>query len=71
MKTFKKILFPIDFSDCSTSVFPFALDLAEKPGVDAGELGHLADRPARLEGVADVEEPFPVGVGELLPEAGG
>jgi nucleotide-binding universal stress UspA family protein len=30
MKTFKKILFPIDFSECSTSVFPFALDLAEK-----------------------------------------
>ena len=30
MKTFKKILFPIDFSDCSTSVFPLALDLAEK-----------------------------------------
>jgi len=33
MKTLKNILFPIDFSECSTGVFPFALDLAQR--VDA------------------------------------
>jgi nucleotide-binding universal stress UspA family protein len=30
MKGFKKILFPIDFSECSKKVFPFALDIAKK-----------------------------------------
>ena len=30
MKTLKNILFPIDFSECSTSVFPFALDLVQR-----------------------------------------
>jgi nucleotide-binding universal stress UspA family protein len=30
MKAFKSILFPIDFSDCSKLVFPFALDMAKK-----------------------------------------
>jgi len=30
MKPFKNILFPIDFSECSTGVFPFALDLAQR-----------------------------------------
>jgi nucleotide-binding universal stress UspA family protein len=30
MRALKNILFPIDFSECSTSVFPFALDLAQR-----------------------------------------
>jgi nucleotide-binding universal stress UspA family protein len=30
MKGFKKILFPIDFSECSKKVFPFALEMAQK-----------------------------------------
>ena len=30
MKGFKKILFPIDFSECSEKVFPFSLDIANK-----------------------------------------
>jgi nucleotide-binding universal stress UspA family protein len=30
MQALKNILFPIDFSECSTSVFPFALDLAQR-----------------------------------------
>jgi len=30
MKRFKKILFPIDFSECSKKVFPFALEMAQK-----------------------------------------
>ncbi len=30
MKAFKKILFPIDFSESSEKVFPFALDMAQK-----------------------------------------
>jgi nucleotide-binding universal stress UspA family protein len=29
MKGFKNILFPIDFSECSEKVFPFALDTAQ------------------------------------------
>lgn len=29
MKEFKDILFPIDFSECSESVFPYALDMAK------------------------------------------
>ena len=30
MKAFKQILFPIDFSECSEKVFPFALEMAQK-----------------------------------------
>jgi nucleotide-binding universal stress UspA family protein len=30
MKAFKKILFPIDFSESSKKVFPFALEMAQK-----------------------------------------
>lgn len=30
MKEFKKILFPIDFSESSEKVFPFALEMAQK-----------------------------------------
>lgn len=30
MKAFKKILFPIDFSESSEKVFPFALEMAQK-----------------------------------------
>jgi len=30
MKGFKEILFPIDFSECSRKVFPFARDMAKK-----------------------------------------
>jgi len=30
MKRFKKILFPIDFSECSKNVLPFALEMAQK-----------------------------------------
>lgn len=30
MQTFKNILFPIDFSECSEKVFPQALDMAKK-----------------------------------------
>ena len=30
MKAFKNILFPIDFSECSKKVFPFALEMAQK-----------------------------------------
>ena len=30
MQTFKNILFPIDFSECSEKVFPFALEMAQK-----------------------------------------
>jgi nucleotide-binding universal stress UspA family protein len=30
MKAFKNILFPIDFSECSEKVFPFALDMTKK-----------------------------------------
>ena len=30
MKGFQKILFPIDFSECSKKVFPFALEMAQK-----------------------------------------
>jgi nucleotide-binding universal stress UspA family protein len=30
MKVFKNILFPIDFSECSEQVFPFALEMAQK-----------------------------------------
>ena len=32
MKAFKNILFPIDFSECSESVFPYAIDMARKFG---------------------------------------
>ena len=30
MQTFKNILFPIDFSECSEKVFPYALEMAQK-----------------------------------------
>jgi len=30
MKAFKNVLFPIDFSECSKKVFPFALEMAQK-----------------------------------------
>ena len=30
MQAFKNILFPIDFSECSEKVFPFALEIAQK-----------------------------------------
>jgi nucleotide-binding universal stress UspA family protein len=30
MQAFKNILFPIDFSECSEKVFPFALEMAQK-----------------------------------------
>ena len=30
MQTFKNILFPIDFSECSKKVFPYALEMAQK-----------------------------------------
>ena len=30
MKAFKNVLFPIDFSECSEKVFPYALDMAKK-----------------------------------------
>jgi len=30
MKAFKNVLFPIDFSECSEKVFPFALDMAKQ-----------------------------------------
>ena len=30
MKGFKNVLFPIDFSECSEKVFPFALEMAQK-----------------------------------------
>ncbi|OEU51112.1 MAG: hypothetical protein BA872_09125 [Desulfobacterales bacterium C00003060] len=30
MKPFKNIVFPVDFSDCSEKVFPFALEMAQK-----------------------------------------
>jgi nucleotide-binding universal stress UspA family protein len=30
MKTFKHVLFPIDFSECSELVFPYGLDMAKK-----------------------------------------
>jgi nucleotide-binding universal stress UspA family protein len=32
MKAFKNILFPIDFSECSESVFPYAIDMAQRLG---------------------------------------